>query len=187
MSVPLSQTCQNSYRISALFHKGLWCICADMCSHGPLHRAFHLIQTGLPSTGELHPMVQIRAASINNTEQIFWVSAAFASFLPNIPVTQGSPHQCWSSPVQHFSNLPVLTSHVVGGWGEAYSSADCNVVDVRLWVSKSSQMLLLQSEYKVWWNFFSYERILQSRVIIFWLSLYNWLKRFVLNNNNNKP
>lgn len=51
------------------------------CSHGPLQRAFPLIQTGPPSAGEvhtvtalaphLHPVVQIRAECINKIEQIF--------------------------------------------------------------------------------------------------------------------
>lgn len=113
VSVLPPQTCQNSYGISALFHEGLWCICADMCSHGSLRKAFHLIQMGMPSAGEplaatpqpatyiLWPRLGL---NLSVKQSRFWVSATFASFLPKTQVTPGSPHQPWSSPGQCFSS-----------------------------------------------------------------------------------
>lgn len=182
VSVPPPQTCQHSSRISALLHEGLWCICADMCSHGPVHKAFHLIQMGLPSVGvggglahgrhpppcNLHSLVPIRTKSINKTEQIFWVSAAFASFL-----TKNASDPRVFAPALGFSSAALLKRAC------AHKSPG-GLIKMQMVMSEMWRSRFLKAprcccccylSTRIWWYFFSCKRSLQSRVIIFWSSL----------------
>lgn len=108
--------CQNSSG-SRSCPKGLWWVCADVHSHGPLHRACHLIQMGPPSTGKVP---QIPAAPHYPAAYMLWSrlepntsvrrSRCSESVLLCIISTKNTLQKPPRAPVQHFPNLGVPAS-----------------------------------------------------------------------------
>lgn len=135
-----------------------------------------------PRPCNLRSLVQIRTESINKTEQIFWVSAAFASFL-----TKNASDPRVSAPAPGFCSAALLKpacAHKSPG-----GLTKMQMVMSEMWRSrflKAPRCCCCYLSARIWWHSFSCERSLQSRVIIFWSSLSNWLIWFVLNHHHNK-